>query len=219
MRLKATFSTIFALAITFSAAEVFSQEIRAQADQSVTNEDGGRAFIIEKKSQATFSRTGRAVSEPQQYSLFLGSGWTAPSVRARQSQLGNLLVNISDQLTISALAHRGIKSRFGPTFSREKLDQPGEKVRDLDIQALLEALLKDGTLPRPNQATIYVVFLAPEIQSSLGTMTAGKHYAAYHNFYNAGGARLHYVVVPFEEDSDFAYQIALRAFIAAALNP
>jgi len=218
MRFKPTFLSI-ALAIAYNAAEVFPQEIRAQPDQSVTNEDGGRAFIIEKKSQATFARTGRAVAEPQQYSLFLGSGWTTPGVRARQSQLGNLLVNISDQVTITALAHRGIKSRFGPTFSREKLDQPSDKIRDLDIQAVLEALLMDGTLPRPNQATIYVVFLAPEIQSSLGTMTAGKHYAAYHNFYNAGGARLHYVVVPFEEDSDFAYQIALRAFIAAALNP
>ena len=31
--------------------------------------------------------------------------------------------------------------------------------------------------------------------------------------------RIHYVVVPFEANQDAAYQIALRAFVAAALNP
>jgi len=219
MMRKLTFLGAVALAIAFAALEVRAQGIRAEQQQSVTNEDGGRAFIIEKNSPATFTRSGRAIAEPQQYSIFLGSGWSTPSVRARQSQLGNLLVNIDDQTMIEALARRGIKSRFGPTFSREELDYPSDKVRDLDIQALLEALLKDSTLPRPGQATIYVVYLAPELRSSLGKMTAGKHYAAYHNFYNSGGAKLHYAVVPYEDDADVAYQIAFRAFVAAALNP
>ncbi len=219
MKSKLTFLGFVAFAIVFPVAEVRSQGIRAEQQQTVTNEDGGRAFIIEKNSPATFSRSGRPIAEPQQYSIFLGSGWSTPSIRARQSQLGNLLINIGDQAMIEALARRGIKSRFGPTFSREKLDYSNDKIRDLEIQALLEALLKDRTLPRPSQATIYVVFLSPELRSSLGKMTAGKHYAAYHNFYNSGGAKLHYVVVPYEEDAEVAYQIAFRAFVAAAFNP
>lgn len=219
MKWKLTFLAAVALAIAFPALEVRAQGIRAEQPQAVTNEDGGRAFIIERNSPAMFSRSGRPIAEPQQYSIFLGSGWSTASVRARQTRLGNLLINIGDQTMIEALARRGIKSRFGPTFSREKLDYPSDKVRDLDIQALLETLLKDQTLPRPRQSTIYVVFLAPELRSSLGKMTAGKHYAAYHNFYNSGSAKLHYVVVPYEEDAEVAYQIAFRAFVAAALNP
>ena len=80
-------------------------------------------------------------------------------------------------------------------------------------------MLKDGSLPRPNANTICVVFLAPELHSTLGTMIAGKHYVAYHSFFNSMGTRLHYAVVPFEADPKSAYQIALRVFASAALNP
>jgi hypothetical protein len=57
------------------------------------------------------------------------------------------------------------------------------------------------------------------MRSTLGTMFAGKHYAAYHNFFNAAGMKLHYVVVPYEADRNTATQIAFRALVAAALNP
>ena len=33
------------------------------------------------------------------------------------------------------------------------------------------------------------------------------------------GRKLHYAVVPFEADQKTAYQIALRVFVAAVLNP
>jgi hypothetical protein len=46
-----------------------------------------------------------------------------------------------------------------------------------------------------------------------------KHYLAFHQFLNVGGERLHYVVVPYEPDVDTAKAIALRALVAAALNP
>src|SRR5260370_31276633 len=58
-----------------------------------------------------------------------------------------------------------------------------------------------------------------KMRSTLGSMFAGKHYAAYHNFFNTVGMKLHYVVVPFEADRKTATQIAFRALVAAALNP
>src|SRR2546422_479355 len=101
----------------------------------------------------------------------------------------------------------------------EMLMNDDRDLSDLELQALLAGMLKDGSLPRPNANTICVVFLAPELHSTLGTMIAGKHYIAYHSFFNSMGTRLHYAVVPFEADPKSAYQIALRVFASAALNP
>ena len=64
-----------------------------------------------------------------------------------------------------------------------------------------------------------MIFLQPNLRSTLGTLTGRKHYLAYHQFLNVGGDRLHYVVVPYEPDLDTAKAIALRALVAAALNP
>lgn len=225
MQLKFILPTILVLmisAINASAQEPRSPERGKRKQETVINEDRGEAYIIGRKPQPPCSSLvsrGTPISEPQQYSIFLGGGWAKPNLQARESELANLLVNVRDQATITALAGCGVRNFFGPTFSREKLDKSGRKVTDLEIQAVLSEMLRDRTLPRLNPATIYVVFLDPELNSTLGTMIAGKHYAAYHNFFNASGIRFHYVVMPFEADQKAAYEIALRAFVAAALNP
>jgi hypothetical protein len=64
-----------------------------------------------------------------------------------------------------------------------------------------------------------MLFLDPGLHSTLGDLVAEKHYAAYHAFFNASGARVHYAVLPFQPDPQAARQIALRAFIVAAANP
>jgi hypothetical protein len=163
----------------------------------------------------------RGIVEPRQYSVFLGKGWEKASLRSREPELANLLAHISDQAQLSALDERGIKNLFAATSSQEKSDDvPGDHtISDLAIQSLLAGMLKEGSLQRPDASAIYVVFLDPDLRSTLGTMIAGKHYVAYHNFFNASGMKIHYVVVPFEANQKTAYQIALRAFLAAALNP
>jgi hypothetical protein len=218
--------TLILLAVTALAAVAQAQEARSRESskeqQSVTNDDRGRAFIIEHDPAllSGLSHPGRSViSEPQQYSIFLGSGWATPSLRGREAEQANLLMNIRDQATLNALNESGVKNTFGPTSSREQLDNLAGNISDLEIQNILGAMIKDGSLPQSGANTIYVVFLDPEMRSTLGTMFAGKHYAAYHNFFNAAGMKLHYVVVPFEADRKTATQIALRALMAAALNP
>jgi hypothetical protein len=218
--------TLILLAVTALAAVAQAQEARSRESsneqQSVTNDDRGRAFIIERDPArlSGLSHPGRSViSEPQQYSIFLGSGWATPSLRGREAEQANLLMNIRDQATLNALNESGVKNTFGPTSSREQLDNLAGNISDLEIQNILGAMIKDGSLPQSGANTIYVVFLDPEMRSTLGTMFAGKHYAAYHNFFNAAGMKLHYVVVPFEADRNTATQIALRALMAAALNP
>src|SRR5207302_11351198 len=102
---------------------------------------------------------------------------------------------------------------------QEKLDLPGNRnISDLEIQRVLAEMFKDGTL-EPRAGTIYMLFLDPGLHSTLGGLVAEKHYQAYHAFFNASGAHVHYVVVPYQSDLQAARQIALRAFILAAASP
>ena len=221
MQLKSLLLVIIALAAGAQAQEPKSREV-PDGQQTVKNDDGGRAFIIDRESLPWADPSNRQktpISEPQQHSVFLGSRWATAALRARQTELAKLLANVGDQTTLQALHEAGVKSLFGPTSSREKLDDLTGDISDLAIQSVLGDMLKDGSLPAPNANTIYVVFLEPELRSTLGSMFAGKHYAAYHNFFNVSGMKLHYVVVPFEADRKAANQIAFRALVAAALNP
>lgn len=209
------------------SASVQAQEPAPREDgeglpQAVTNGDRGRAFIIEGEMHRVpvIGNQGRVIAEPEQNSIFLGSGWKTASLRTRVPELGNLLANLRDQSQIKTLDQSGIKNFFAATSTQEKLDDFGDRVfSDLEIESLLTAMIKEGSLNRPNANTIYVVFLGPEIRSTLGAMIGGKHYLAYHNFFNATGIRVHYVVVPFLTNKKTAYQVALRAFQAAAVNP
>ncbi|MFS8085967.1 MAG: hypothetical protein ACMG6H_10085 [Acidobacteriota bacterium] len=220
MQIKSILLVIIALAAGAQAQRPKSPE-GSSDQQTVTNEDRGRAFIIgrEPSPSSGVVNRGTVILEPQQFSIFLGSGWATPSLREREAELANLLVNVRDQAMLNSLNESGVKSLFGPTSTIERLDDLSGNISDLAIQKILGAMVTDGSLPRSGASTIYVVFLDPEMHSTLGELVAEKHYAAYHNFFNTAGMRLHYVVVPYEADRKKANQIALRALVAAALTP
>jgi hypothetical protein len=224
MRLKLILLVILvAFAGSAKAQDPWPQERPDEREQSVINEDGGRSFIIKPASAPLHGvvKPGNAtVVDLQQYSIFLGSRWAEPAPRAREAQLSSLLANIRDHAQMDEVTLSGIKNLFGATTSQEKLDVLSDRnINDLEIQSMLTAMFKEGSLPRPDAGAIYVVFLDPGLHSTLGALVAGKHYVAYHGFLNASGARIHYAVVPFQSDSQNAYQIALRALVVAALNP
>lgn len=221
MKLKLVLLLIMAVSI---AAQAQQTKPRASSDdqpQSVTNEDRGRAYIISGETQSVFAPGNHdpVIGEPQQNSIFLGRGWATPSLRARETELANLLANITEQVQLTALDERGVRNFFAATSSSEKFDDgPGDRsISDLEIQRLLAEMIADSSVQRPNASTIYVIYLDPEMRSTLGDMIAGKHYRAYRNAFNASGTKINYVVVPFEANQKTAYQIALRAFLAAAL--
>ena len=225
MYLRSVLLIVVALSSSALAQETKSREQSAvqslpqSLDETVMNDDRGRAFII--RPETALSARGnheRIISEPQQYSIFLGSDWARASLRSREPELANLLVNVD--AASETLDEVGVKNFFGPTFSQEKLDNFAERnISDLEIQAMLAGMLKDGSLQAPNANMICVVYLEQGLHSTLGSMIAGKHYVAYHSFFNIMGRKLHYAVVPFEADQKTAYQIALRVFVAAVLNP
>ena len=219
---------ILSLLFVAGTARAQQPEDRApvnDAVQAVIDDDGGRAFIVNSKlkslAQLRQLPGGAALSAPQQYTIFLGSRWATPALRARESKLSNLLSSIQNQPDINKLNNLGINDLFAPTYSQEVLTSfsDDEKLSDIGIKTILAGLIDADSLPKAERPTIYVVFLQPNLRSTLGTLTGRKHYLAYHQFLNVGGDRLHYVVVPYEPDLDTAKAIALRALVAAALNP
>jgi hypothetical protein len=222
MKLKLVLLIIVAVSGGVQAQQVKPPDSSGDQPQSVINEDRGRAYIISDDTQPVISGNhAKVIAAPQQNSIFLGMGWRTASLRAREPELATLLAHITDQTQLNTLDDCGIKNFFGATSSQEKSDDvSGDRnITDLEIQSVLSGMIKEGSIQRPNASTIYVVFLDAETRSTLGAMIAGKHYLAYHNFFNASGLKVHYVVVPFEANQKAGYQIALRAFLAAALNP
>ena len=193
-------------------------------EQSVLDDDGGRAFILnlKPKSLAELHRSpGAVIDSPQQCSIFLGSDWSSSSLHEREPKLNTLLASVSNQQDANKLARVGIQDFFAATYSQEvpTVFAEGEKISDLRVRAVLAELINSRSLPPTESSTIYMIFLPPRLISTLGTLTGRKHYLSYHNFYNVAGKRLHYVVVPYESDLETARAIALRALVAAALNP
>jgi hypothetical protein len=226
MNLKTILLIIVALTVSASvnAQELKSENKTDEQQQAVTNDDQGRAFVITGSSlplDALNNHGKDVITEPQQYSIFLGADWSKPSVRARESRLSNLLANLTDSQSLNALDRVGIKNVFGATQSQEQLDAfSGDRnVSDLEIQGVLAAMIEDGRLAQPSASTVYVVFLDGKLHSTLGSLRGGKHYAAYHNIFNASGVTVHYAVVPFQQDLATSRALAERAFLAAVLNP
>ena len=197
------------------------QERSEQREEAVTNEDGGRSYLVLPAAGPLvgLAKPGAGIGDLQQHSIFLGSGWADPSLRARESRLSSLLAMIHDHAQMDEIAQAGFTNRFGPTFTLEKLDvTDNRKISDLEIQDILAGLFANGPLTEPQADSVYIVFLDPGLQSTLRSLTAGKHYLAYHSFFNASGSRIHYAVVPYQADSTAAYQIALRTLVVAALH-
>src|SRR5439155_19452707 len=222
MKFKSLIFVMFALAAaTARSQEPWPQERSEQREAAVINEDGGRSYLVLPAASPLvgLAKPGAGIGDLQQHSIFLGSGWSDPVLRAREARLSNLLATIHDHAQMDEIAQAGFTNRFGPTFSLEKLDvTDNRKISDLEIQDILAGLFANGPLTEPQADSVYIVFLDPGLQSTLRSLTAGKHYLAYHSFFNAYGSKVHYAVVPYQADSTAAYQIALRTLVVAALH-
>jgi hypothetical protein len=193
--------------------------------QPAFDDDGGRVFIVKRDAaqiQDGLSYHGGAViSAPRQLNIFLGSGWANKSLRGREKSFSSLLQTAGGDAAQGALARYGVENIFllSQTIEQPFDFSPDQPVSDLRIQAALTEMLNTGTALSPAPDAIYVVFLPPGVNSKLGSMISGKHYAAYHNFFHSEQGEVYYVVVPFEPDVKVARSIAARAVGEAAMNP
>ncbi len=186
----------------------------------VFDDDGGAVQIVppdfavagEKKFHG-----GAVMASAQQVSIFLGAGWGDQQVRPRQTVLVDVATNNGGPM--AEMQKHSIKTLRASPRLEDFGDLSKTRVNDLTIQQKLSDLLQSKAIPAPTASTVYVIYLAPEIISTLGAHKAGVDYLAYHNFVNLEAGEVHYVVVPFNDNADHHSHAAARAFAEAALSP
>jgi hypothetical protein len=208
------------------------QAVAAQQQQAATvvdrpaesnlvfDDDGGKVQVVPADLKPAAAKTfhgGAVMALAQQVTIFLGSGWADVSARVRQSSLGDLAASSGAHLAEARA--RNVKLLRAAPHIEDFSDLSKAPLNDLDIQRKLQELLANKAIPAPSASTIYVVFLAPGISSTLGGNKAGADYAAYHNVVNLEFGEVRYVVVPFHADSQRHAVAAARAFAETALNP
>jgi hypothetical protein len=185
------------------------------------DDDGGKAQIVPVDLSVATPKTfhgGPVLTSAQQVSIFLGSRWGDAQVRGREASLLDVTASAGNA-QVAELKQHSIKTLRAAPKLEDFSDLSQSKVNDLTIQQKLSDLLKSKAIPPPAAGTVFVIFLAPGIQSTLGGLQGGIDYAAYHNFVNLEAGEIHYVVVPFHENVDTHSAAATRAFAETALNP
>jgi hypothetical protein len=185
------------------------------------DDDGGKAQIVPVDFSVAGPKTfhgGPILASAQQVSIFLGAGWGNTQVRDREASLLDVTASARNA-QVTELKQHSIKTMRAAPKLEDFSDLSQSKVNDLTIQQKLSDLLKSKAIPAPKADTVFVIFLAPGIQSTLGGLQGGVDYAAYHNFVNLETGEIHYVVVPFHENADTHSAAATRAFAETALNP
>src|SRR6185312_16464819 len=135
-----------------STAAAQQPQAKDRIEQSVLDDDGGRAFILNSKfnSLAELRRIpGAVVDSPQQCSIFLGGDWSSSPLHEREAKLSSLLASVSNQGDANILAGLGIEDFFAGTYSQEMptVFAEGEKISDLRVRAVLAELISSGSLP------------------------------------------------------------------------
>jgi hypothetical protein len=182
----------------------------------VFDDDGGKVQIVppdfavagEKKFHG-----GAVMASAQQVSIFLGAGWGDQQVRSRQTVLVDVATNNGAPMV--EMQKHSVKTLRASPRLEDFGDLSKTRVNDLTIQQKLSDLLQSKAIPAPTASTVYVIYLAPEIVSTLGAHKAGADYLAYHNFVNLEAGEVHYVVVPFNDNADHHSRAAARAFAEA----
>jgi len=185
------------------------------------DDDGGKAQIVPIDFSVAGPKTfhgGPVLSSTQQVSIFLGAGWGDTQVRGREASLLDITASAGDT-QVAELKQHSVKTLRAAPKLEDFSDLSQSKVNDLAIQQKLSDLLKSKAIPAPTPDTVFVIFLAPGVHSSLGGLQGGVDYAAYHNFVNLEAGEIHYVVVPFHENAATHSAAATRAFAETALNP
>jgi len=187
----------------------------------VFDDDGGKVQIVPADLSITGPKTfhgGPLLKSAQQVSIFLGAGWGDQQFRSREASLRDVTATAGNA-QVAELKQHNVRTLRALPHLEDFTDLSKARVNDLTIQQRLSDLLRSKAIPEPAAGTVYVIFLAPGIESTLGAHKGGIDYAAYHNFVNLEAGEIHYVVVPFHENAERHSSAATRAFAETALNP
>lgn len=217
--------TIFILLLAGFAAQAQAQNAKPadlpDKPSHVFDDDGGAVQIVAQGATATVERKfhgGAVMKSIRQVSIFLGSGWGERQTRARETALLDLSAR-HDDAQIAELQKHGVSVAPAGVSHEDFSDLGKSPVNDLAIQRRLADMIASKAVPAPTAETVFVVFLAPGIRSSLGGHQAGVDYAAYHSVFHSAAGEVRYAVVPFDSNAGNMQAAATRAFVNTALNP
>src|SRR5882672_9862495 len=198
-----------------------SGDVAPAKSNFVGDDDGGLTEIVPAHPAAWSTRAAAAtpvMKSVHQVSIFLGAAWGDQQIRSRQSGLLDLRENRS-KTGLAELKNHSVEVLPAAPKAEDFSDLSKTTVNDLTIQRKLVEMLANHVIPAPTDTTIYVIFLAPGITSTLGTSKGGTDYSAYHNLLHSEVGDVRYVVVPFHEDAERHNVVAARAFTDTAFNP
>jgi hypothetical protein len=195
-----------------------SVDLSAPTTSFIPDDDGGVVEIV--PVELTSSGPKKANISPvlksiQPLSIFMGNAWADQNVGARKIALFDL----AGHANLVALQNDSVDVLPGAPSVDDFTDLSEEPINDLWIQRKLVAMLENNILPTPDARTVFVVFLPPGVKSTVGTHTAGLHFAAYHNLIHVDSGELRYVVVPFNENASRQATAATLAIVQTVFNP
>jgi hypothetical protein len=172
------------------------------------DDDGGKVQIVPRRpvaQRAPIDHGGPIVTRETVHLVFVGAAWRDGAHRALEGKIADVLF----------ASHRPGTQMEDPLDPTE-----GASMSDLDVQRRLAPLVEEdrsGELGKPG--AVFVVFLAPGLESTLGQRSSRSDYAAYHNFVHLAPGVTRYVVVPF--DAEFARwsSAARESLLQTLLNP
>ena len=213
--MKALSFTVAALmTVTLASADEQPRHTRILADKpglvTVFDNDGGKVEIFRhgEADRALEFHGGAVIHDPLVQLVFLGSRWHAPELAATKNALRSQLdrVALPDGIRPAAMA------------GSVDIDAAGS-MNDLRIQSALDRAMRDGALPMRDERVVYVVFVAPDVESTLGDHRPQRDYDSYHSHFNAHDVDVRYVVVPFSRDAAAMRTAAAKSVVRAIINP
>jgi len=189
----------------------------------VFDDDGGKAQVIPRDAASGAEPTfhgGPVVARPNVKALFLGSAWRDTENKPARQRAADSIARLERTPEFSALSRYGLEAKELPLSSHDDFLDPvdGKKISDLEIQARLDRLFQ-SSMGELEAQSVFVVFLAPGIKSTLGTASSDKEYAAYHNHLHSAAGLIRYVVVPFDADAGRWLKSTRQSLIQAMINP
>jgi hypothetical protein len=177
------------------------------------DDDDGHIQIVPSEMALVRSHQhgGEVLCAPRQYDIFVGSGWK------ESGEARGALAQITARLHAATVCKAS--TPLQAPVARERTEGVDGNLSDLKIQLLLDSMIASNQLRAPTANAVYVLFLAPNLQSKIGEQQSGRDFLAYHNHFHAKQGEIRYIVVPFDADLGREKRTTARAILNLLNNP
>jgi hypothetical protein len=153
---------------------------------------------------------GDIITNVNAQAVFIGSQWASNSALvSQQTQVNSFLSTIVDSSYMNMLTNAGYGVGLG-TSTKGAVDNVtlGGTISDAQIQADIQAMIKAGTVAAPSPNQLYVVYVQPGVNITLGSDSSSTDFLGYHGAFsgtNASGQQvdIHYAVISYPGSPNF----------------